>query len=142
MRVSRHYFVAARALRSATQQVPQDGGDAVSYDHGLLHLRVSLSLQRKPNTSLRELSRELHVSRRTIQNAVISVAGKKFRDLQEETLLARVQSILMTRPGIAIKELSCDVGYRSPQSFARALRRACGVPPEQLRARIARELVK
>ncbi len=114
----------------------------MSYDHGLLHLRVSLNLQRKPNTSLRELARELYVSRRTIQNAVITVTGKKFSELQEEALLARVGSILLTRPSIAIKELSGDVGYRSPQSFARAVRRACGVPPEQLRARIARELVK
>ena len=113
----------------------------MSYDHGLLHLRVSLSLQRKPNSTLRELSRELHVSRRTIQNAVISVTGKKFRELQEETLLARVQTILLTRPGVAIKELSGDVGYRSSRSFARAVRRASGVSPEQLRARMASELV-
>ena len=113
----------------------------MSYDHALLHLRVSLSLQRKPNSSLRELSRELHVSRRTIQNAMISVTGKKFSELQEETLLARVQSILLTRPSIAIKELSSDVGYSSPRSFARAVRRACGVSPERLRAVIATELV-
>lgn len=113
----------------------------MSYDHGLLHLRVSLSLQRKPNSSLRELSRELHVSRRTIQNAVISVTGKKFRELQEETLLTKIQSILLSRPDVAIKELSNDVGYRSPRSFARAVRRASGLSPEQLRARIARVVV-
>lgn len=113
----------------------------MSHDHGLLHARVSLSLQRKPNSSLIELSRELHVSRRTIQSAVISITGKNFRELQHETLLARVQSILLTRPGIAIKELASEVGYRSARSFARAVRRACGVSPEQLRIRIVREPV-
>jgi AraC-like DNA-binding protein len=111
----------------------------VSYDHGLLHLKVSLSLQRKPNSSLGELSRELHVSRRTIQNAVISATGKSFRELQKETLLTRVQSILLARPSVAIKELSDDVGYRSPRSFARAVRHACGISLEQLRTRIVRK---
>ena len=113
----------------------------MSYDHELLYLRVSLSVQRKPNSSLRELSRELHVSRRTIQSVVISLTGKTFRAIQEEVLLARVQTILLATPGVTIKELARDVGYRSPRSFARAVRRACGVSPEQLRARIASELV-
>ena len=113
----------------------------MSCDHGLLYLRASLSLQRKPNSSLRELSKELHVSRRTIQNVVISVTGKTFREIQEELLLARVQTILEANPGVSIKELSRDIGYRCPRSFARAVRRACGASPEQLRARIAREVV-
>ena len=113
----------------------------MSYDHGLLYLRVSLGVQRKPNSSLRELSRELHVSRRTIQNVVISITGKSFREMQEELLLARIQAILQARPGVTIKELSRDVGYRSPRSFARAVRRVCGASPEELRAWIAREVV-
>lgn len=113
----------------------------MSYDHGLLHLRVFLSLQRKPNSSLKELSRELQVSRRTIQNAVNAVAGKKFADVRDEVLLARVESLLASAPSILIKEIASKVGYRSPRAFARAIRRACGASPEQLRTSVARELV-
>lgn len=87
------------------------------------------------------MSWELHISRRTIENAVAAVTGKKFSELREEILLAKVQSELHARPGSAIKELSREAGYQSPRSFARAVRRAYGVSPKQLRARIAAELL-
>jgi AraC-like DNA-binding protein len=83
------------------------------------------------------LSKELGISRRTIQCVVIAVKGKRFRDLREEIFLARVESLLMATPGLAIKELSFQAGYSSTRSFARAVRRACGRSPEQLRAHIA-----
>ena len=113
----------------------------MSYDHRLLCERISLSLHRKPNASLRELSRELHVSQRTLQNAVRAFAGKKFSDLREEVLLTRVKNLLASAPTISIRELSLEAGYKSSRSFARALRRACGVSPRKLRRRIARELL-
>ena len=113
----------------------------MSYDPTLLHERISLSLNRNPSLSLEELSRELRVSRRTIQNTIIAFTGKKFRDLREKFLLARFQRALVAEPAAAIKELSSEIGYGSPRSFARAIRRACGVSPEQLRALIASELV-
>jgi len=114
----------------------------MSYDPTLLHERISLSLNRNPSLSLEELSRELRVSRRTIQNTIIAVTGKKFRDLRGKFLLARFQRALVAEPAAAIKELSSEIGYGSPRSFARAIRRACGVSPEQLRARLAGELVE
>lgn len=114
----------------------------MSYDHELLYLRVSLSLQRKPNCSLRELARELHVSRRTIENAVISATGKTFRELQEEFLLLRIKDIFAEAPNATIRKVSLEVGYKSPRSFARAVRRICAVSPRQLRSRIAGELLK
>ena len=112
----------------------------MSYDPTLLYERICLSLHRNPSLSLEELSRELRVSRRTIQNTVIAVTAKKFRDLRKELLLARFQTALVAEPAAAIKELSSEIGYQSPRSFARAIRRACGVSPEQLRSLIAGEL--
>jgi len=113
----------------------------MSYDPKLLYERISLSLRQNLSLSLEELSQELRVSRRTIQNTVIVVTGKKFRDLREEFLLARFQSAVVAEPAAAIKELSSEIGYGSPRSFARAIRRACGVSPQQLRAVIASEVV-
>lgn len=113
----------------------------MSYDHRLLYERMYLSLHRNPSISLRDLCRELGVGRRTLQCAVIAVKGKRFRDLRGELLLAKVANLLIATPGLSIKELSFQVGYQSPRSFARAIRRVCGLSPEQLRAHIASDLL-
>jgi hypothetical protein len=42
----------------------------VSHDHRVLVARIKLTMQGNPCCSLGKVSRELHVSRRTIQNAV------------------------------------------------------------------------
>jgi AraC-like DNA-binding protein len=79
-------------------------------------------------------SRELRVGRRTIQAGIRVTTGKTFRKFREEILLARVNSFFASRPGLAIKELSFEVGYACPQSFARAVKRASGMSPEELRS--------
>ena len=113
----------------------------MSYDPTLLYERIFLSLQQNPTLSLEELSGGLHVSRRTIQNIVIAETGKKFRDLREEFLLARFKSALAAEPAATIKELSSEIGYRCPRAFARAIHRACGISPQQLRYILAGGLV-
>lgn len=112
-----------------------------SYTQRQLFSRITLSLQSKPHCSLAELSRELRVGRRTIQNAVSAVTGKRFRDLRDEVLLEKVKGLLASAPSAAIKEVSFEVGYRSPCAFARAVRRACGISPRQLRSRILEEVL-
>src|SRR5207248_11643247 len=96
---------------------------------------------RNPSSPLGKLSRDLCVSRRTIQNVVHSVTDKTFRDLRGEILLARIKHLLASAPNSTIRKLSLKAGYRSPRAFARAVRRTCGVSPQQLRTRIARELL-
>lgn len=93
-------------------------------------------MQGNPCCSLGKVSRALHVSRRTIQSAVKAVTGKKFRDLRDEILLEKLKSLLALAPNATIKELSSEAGYSSPRAFARAVRRACGFAPRQLRANL------
>lgn len=112
----------------------------MSYDHMLLFNTIALTLQGSPCCSLSDLSRELQISRHTIQNTVKAVTGKKFRDLREELLLARVKKLLVSGPGTTIKRVALEVGYRSTRSFSRAVRRACGASPTQLRTRITKKL--
>ena len=109
----------------------------MSYDHRLLCERVSLCLHRNPNSSLKDVSQVLRVSRRTIQNAVVEVTGKKFRDLRDELLLTKVKNLLAVAPVNSIRDVSLEAGYRSPRSFARAVRRVSGDSPQGLRARIS-----
>jgi AraC-like DNA-binding protein len=107
----------------------------------LLFSRVTVALQGNPCYPLKKLSRELQVSCRTIQNAIRAVTGKKLRDLREELLLVRVKNLLALEPNAMISKVSLEAGYRSPRSFARAVRRACGFTPQQLRSRIAGKLL-
>jgi AraC-like DNA-binding protein len=97
-------------------------------------------LRRKPCGLLGDLSLELRVSRRTIENTVRAAAGKTFRDLRDEILVERIRSIVASRPTMSIKELSFAVGFNSASSFARAIKRACGSTPQEFRSRIVREL--
>lgn len=111
----------------------------MSYDHALLCEAISTCLQYNPARSLIDLSRELRVGRRTIQAGIRITTGKTFRKFREEILIARVSSCFASRPGLAIKELSFEVGYTCPQSFARAIKRGCGMSPEQLRSAIIKQ---
>ena len=111
----------------------------MSYDHRLLFQGISHSLSQSPSISLVGLSRELQVSPRTIEMAVATMTGKTFRDVREEILMATVRCLFVSNSALAVKELSQRVGYKSASSFARAIRRACGLCPEELRFRMARE---
>lgn len=93
-------------------------------------------LEGDPCRSLSDLSEELQVSRRTIQNTVNLVTGKKFRDLREDLLLTKIKKLLESA-NTTIRKVSLEAGYKSSRSFARAVRRVCGVTPQQLRTRTA-----
>src|SRR5256884_3760686 len=89
----------------------------MSYDHGLLYKRIAVSLRRNPSSPLGKLSRELCVSRRTIQNVVHSVTGKTFRDLRGEILLARIKNLLASAPDRKSTRLNSSHGYISYAVF-------------------------
>lgn len=105
----------------------------------LIH-RISACLQESPRKTLGDLSHSLHVSESTLKKIVRSSTGKSFRCFREQILLGRVRHLLVHQPDLAIKELSFDVGFQSASSFARAIRRASGLSPEELRFQIALEL--
>ena len=111
----------------------------MSYNHKLLSEKVSSFLHQSPSVSLGCLCRELGVSRRTIQTAVSAATGKKFSQLREEVLVTKVRCLFMLQPEWAIKQVSFEVGYKSARSFARAIKRASGLSPEELRSRMAQE---
>jgi AraC-like DNA-binding protein len=109
----------------------------VSYDTRLLVREISARLAETPCTSLGQLSKDLCVSRRTIESVIKAVTGKTFRELQSHAMFVRVRRILESHPTVAIKELSFTVGYRSARSFARSIKRQSGMTPQQYRALIA-----
>lgn len=114
----------------------------MSSKHDLLVDGALRHLRHAPALRLEDLARQLHLSRRTLENAIIMRTGKTFRDLRGELLVERVKNLLESDPARAIKELSFELGYKSARSFARAIKRACGLSPAQLRSRIIFQLLQ
>lgn len=108
----------------------------MSSKQDLLVRAVLHRLSRTPGTLLGEIAGELHVNTRTLQNVVKLATGKTFRKLRGELLVRRVNTLLESEPTRPIKDLSFELGYKSPRSFARAVKQVCGFSPEQLRSRI------
>ncbi len=55
-------------------------------------------------------------------------------------LIARLTRLFLANPVSPIKELSFELGYKSSRTFARAVRRACGHSPAELRKRVISDL--
>src|SRR5713101_6693981 len=113
----------------------------MSYDPRLLFEEISICLHESPSKTLLDISNNLQVSRRTIEKAISTSTGGTFRRLREEILLTRFRSLCASQPTLAIKELCFAVGFKSATSFARAIKRACGSSPEELRFRVVGEVL-
>ena len=113
----------------------------MSYDSRLLFEEISICLHESPSKTLLDISNNLQVSRRTIEKAISTSTGGTFRRLREEILLTRFRSLCASQPTLAIKELCFAVGFKSATSFARAIKRACGSSPEELRFRVVGEVL-
>ena len=107
------------------------------YDPKQLFEQISVCLNENPRKTLEDLAQTLRVSKRTIKKTVRLLTGGNFRHYREEVLMDRVRGFFAMRPGTAIKVLSIDLGFKSPSSFARAVRRASGACPGELRTFVA-----
>ena len=112
----------------------------MSYDPRLLFEQIAVCLKQNPRKTLEELSQNLRVSKRTIKKTVRLATGDNFRSYRERVLMDRVKGFFAVQPGVAIKVLSIDLGFKSPSSFARAVRRASGSCPGELRTVATGEL--
>jgi len=89
-----------------------------------------------------QIFRRLYRSaRRTIEKAIRLSTGGSFRLLREEILLVQAKALFASQPTLPIKELGFRLGFKSATSFARAVKRASGFSPEDLRIRVAREFL-
>jgi len=119
----------------------QGRGCTLAYDHVLLFNEVRQSLRRKPFRLLRGLCQQLRVSKGTLEKAVSAAAGETFRSFREEIIVSHVLNSFASRPTRTIKQISRALGYKSARSFARAIRRMCGLPPKDLRFRLSQPLL-
>ena len=114
----------------------------VLHKHKFLSNAIVKRLRCTPSCLLGDLSHELCVSKRTLERAVTDgTDGKTFRKLKDEILVEQVKGIFSCHPTPAIKELSFNLGFKFPRSFARALKRASGYSPEEFRSIVISELL-
>lgn len=109
----------------------------MSYDPRLLFAQICVRLDETPSRSLLDLSRELHISSRIIQNVVATMTGgTKFTSFKDDILIARLTRLFVAQPFSPIQEISSALGYKSLRAFARAVRRASGVSPAEFHNRV------
>lgn len=108
----------------------------MAYNPDLLFQEVIRLLHDNPSISLSDLSRMIGACPRTLESVIVRSTGRKFRNLRQKLLLEAACNLFSSKPASAIKEISFATGYRSARSFARAVKRACGLSPVALRARI------
>jgi AraC-like DNA-binding protein len=109
----------------------------VSYDHNLILDDFLERVRQAPARSLLAISREMKVSCRTLEYVLFSSARKRFKEIQGEILVAVVRTEIVRDHSLTIKELSFSLGFKSPRTFARAIRRSCGMSPIELRTSMA-----
>jgi AraC-like DNA-binding protein len=109
----------------------------MSYNSNLILDNLLQKVRQAPSRSLDSISREMRVSRRTLENVLFLSSRKRFKKIQGEILLAIVQNTVLAHPSLTIKELAFSLGYASPRTFARAIKRVCGMSPVELRTSIA-----
>jgi AraC-like DNA-binding protein len=111
----------------------------MSYNYELLFEEINRCMHRNPCVSIQGLSKELKVSRRTIQEIIVFRTGKPYSSLRQRILMARVTMLFLQEPHLVIKEISFAVGFTSASAFARAVKRACGLSPKNLRSRVSQD---
>jgi AraC-like DNA-binding protein len=62
--------------------------------------------------------------------------GRSFRDISMSVRFTRACELLAERPCRLVKDVAYELGYSSPQAFARFIRRLSGVTPCELQGEL------
>jgi|SRR6266853_4017137 len=108
----------------------------MTYCLRLVFEQIHARLTTKPNTPLKDLATILGVERHTLEKAIRTETGKSFREFRRHVMFNTVCSLLGSKPGSAIKEVSAHLGYNSPRAFARFVSAVSGSTPTELRKKL------
>lgn len=90
---------------------------------------VREEMVRHPDRKLCEFASNWKMHRHTIERAIRIAYGITFRGLRQSLLLNIASERLHAEPDLTVKELSGDLGYKSPKAFTKAFRKFTGVTP-------------
>jgi len=86
----------------------------------------------EPETTGRDLARQVHLSRSHFDRVVAAVAGESPSAFRRRLLLERAAYRLLAE-NAGVLDLAIDAGYGSHEAFTRAFTRAYGMPPREWR---------
>ena len=109
----------------------------MAYDARLVVQAADTALVAAPARRLRAVAEACGVSRNTLMRACLQCGVGSVRGLRDAVLHRRMHALMTAVPPKSIKEISDVLGFATPQSFARWLKRTDGVAPTALRAALA-----
>jgi AraC-like DNA-binding protein len=112
----------------------------MAYDARLVVQVAAAALVAAPARRLGAVAAACGVSRHTLVRACLKCGAGSARDLRDAVLHRRMHALMTAAPPKTIKEISDALGFSTPQSFARWLKRADGVVPQSLRGELCRRL--
>ena len=95
---------------------------------------LSAARENTPPPSLRDMSRELGMSARTLQYR-LSAEGTSYSAVLEEVRDERAVQCL--RDGLSVSEAAFYLGFADPASFSKYFKKRFGSPPSEYRSRLA-----
>jgi len=99
-------------------------------------------LSRAPATRLGPLAVVCGVSRHTLGRALRTETAMSYRQFQRQRLSARVDHLLQEMRPRSIKEIAFALGFATPQSFAKWLKRTTGCTPIVWRRKLVADAQK
>lgn len=97
--------------------------------------KIEAMLSAAPWVSLGDLTRQIRVSRHTLEAVVRQAAGKGFREYKKELLLKRALDLLVCQGELSQKQIAAMLGYGSGRAFARFVKGATERSPGDIRRR-------
>ena len=110
----------------------------MAYDARLVVQAAAAALGAAPARPVGAVAAACGVSRRTLMRACLQCGAGSARDLRAAAMHRVMEGLMTAVPPKSIKEISDAMGFATPQSFARWLKRADGVAPTALRAALCR----
>ncbi len=105
----------------------------MAYSYHLLFSQVDRLLSTKPRMTLLRVAEELNVGTHTLSRSVRQFTGKSFCEYQKAKILERTCCLIATDAALLEKQIAAQIGYSSPDSFARFIKRTTGVCMREFR---------
>ncbi len=107
----------------------------MAYDRRKLFAELDRRLTADPCLRLKQLAHDLGIERHTVEDIVQETKAMTFRRYQRGKLLQKTRVVIRKKPNSSGKEIAAELGYRSPKSFYRFIKRATGWTMTEIRRR-------
>lgn len=116
---------ATRLVSDQAGQARQGASDQLTI-HGLVNRQLASGA-----ASLENAAEELGISSATLKRK-LKQKGTTYSEVLEQCRLEQA-CLLLADPGISVREIAHDLGYRHPSNFTRAFKRGIGKSPQTYR---------